>query len=38
MIPVMDIINEKLTTDSLNRLAFEAPIRAALGLAKKTLN
>jgi hypothetical protein len=34
----MDIIDEKLTTDSLDHSRFEAPIRAALGLAKKTLN
>ena len=38
VIPVMDIINEKLTTDSLDCSKFKAPIRAALGLAKKTLN
>jgi hypothetical protein len=38
VIPAMDIIDKKLTTDSLNRSKFEAPIRAALGLAKKTLN
>lgn len=37
-ITTMDVIDEKLTTDSLNRSKFEAPIRAALGLAKKTLN
>lgn len=38
VIPTMDIIDEKLTTDSLNHLSFEAPICATLGLAKKTLN
>jgi len=37
VIPAMDIIDEKLTTDSLNCSKFEAPIRAALGLAKKLL-
>ena len=34
----MDVIDEKLTTDSLNRSKFDASIRASLGLAKKTLN
>jgi len=38
VIPAMDIINEKLTTDSLNHSRFEAPIRTALVLAKKKLN
>jgi hypothetical protein len=38
VIPAMDIIDEKLTTDSLNCSKFEVPICAALGLAKKTLN
>jgi hypothetical protein len=35
VIPAMDIIDKKLTTDSLNRSKFKAPICAALGLAKK---
>ena len=38
VIPAMDIIDEKLTTDSLDRSRFEAPICTALGLTKKTLN
>src|ERR1700683_4505536 len=38
IIPVMDIIDKKLTTDSLDRSIFEAPIHTALGLAQKTLN
>jgi len=38
VIPAMAIIDEKLTTDSLNHSEFEAPIHAALRLAKKTLN
>lgn len=38
IIPVMDVINEKLMTNSLDCLKFEAPIHTALGLAKKTLN
>jgi hypothetical protein len=33
----MDHIDEVLTTDSLN-FKFEAPIRAALDIGKKTLN
>jgi hypothetical protein len=38
VIPAMDVIDEKLTNDSLNRAKFDASIRASLGLAKKTLN
>jgi hypothetical protein len=38
IIPAMDIIDEKFTTDSLDHSRFEAPIRATLGLTKKTLN
>jgi hypothetical protein len=38
VIPAMDVIDEKLTNDSLNRAEFDASIRASLGLAKKTLN
>jgi hypothetical protein len=39
VIPAMAIIDEKLTTESLNHSEFEAPIHAALRLAKKkTLN
>jgi len=38
IIPVMDIINKTLTTDSLDCSRFEAPIHTALGLTKKTLN
>jgi hypothetical protein len=34
----MDVIDEKLTTDSLDRTKFDPAIRASLGLAKKTLN
>jgi hypothetical protein len=34
----MDIIDEKLTMDSLDRSRFDSSIRASLGLAKKTLN
>lgn len=37
VIPAMDHIDETLTTQSRNR-KFEASIRAALGIAKKTLN
>jgi hypothetical protein len=37
VIPAMDHIDETLTTDSLNN-KFEPSIRAALGLAKKTIN
>jgi hypothetical protein len=37
VIPAMDVIDEKLTTDSLDR-TYDAPIHASLGLAKKTLN
>jgi hypothetical protein len=33
----MDLIDEHLTTDSLNP-TLSSPIRAALGLAKKVLN
>ena len=38
IIPVMDVIDKKLTTDSLDRSRFEAPICTTLGLAKNTLN
>jgi hypothetical protein len=34
----MDMIDEKLTNDSLDRSKFDTSIRASLGLAKKTLN
>jgi hypothetical protein len=34
----MDIIDEKLTMDSLDRAKLDSSIRASLGLAKKTLN
>lgn len=37
VIPAMDHIDEALTTQSLNK-KYEPSIRAALGLAKKTLN
>ncbi|GBE82272.1 putative AC9 transposase [Sparassis crispa] len=37
VIPAMDIIDEKLTNDSLDS-DYEPCIRAALGMAKKTLN
>jgi hypothetical protein len=37
VIPAMDLIDQRLTTDSINP-KLSAPIRAALGLAKKTLN
>ena len=38
IIPVVDIIYEKLTTDSLDHSIFEAPICATLGLTEKALN
>lgn len=38
VIPAMDVIDKKLTTDSLRRSSYDAPIHASLGLAKKTLN
>ena len=38
VIPAMDVIDERLTSDSLNRSKYDASIRASLGLAKKTLN
>ena len=38
VIPAMDVIDERLTNDSLNRAKYDVSIRAALGLAKKTLN
>ncbi|GLB45149.1 hypothetical protein LshimejAT787_2000540 [Lyophyllum shimeji] len=38
VIPAMDHIDEVLTTASLNTRTFEPAIRAALSLAKKTLN
>jgi hypothetical protein len=38
IIPAMDVIDEKLTTQSLDRSRFDASIRASLGIAKKTLN
>ncbi|OBZ79481.1 putative AC9 transposase [Grifola frondosa] len=37
VIPAMDHVDERLTTDSINR-AFDPAVRASLGLAKKTLN
>ncbi|KAG1871909.1 hypothetical protein C8R48DRAFT_574709, partial [Suillus tomentosus] len=37
VIPAMDMIDRKLTTDSITR-TYEPAIRASLGLAKKTLN
>jgi hypothetical protein len=37
VIPAMDMMDEKLTSDSLDR-KYDTSIRAALGLAKKTLN
>ncbi|KAG0708537.1 hypothetical protein DFH29DRAFT_794768, partial [Suillus ampliporus] len=37
VIPAMDMIDRKLTTDSIMR-TYEPAIRASLGLAKKTLN
>lgn len=37
VIPAMDMIDQCLTNDSLNR-KLSAPIRSAIGLAKKTLN
>jgi hypothetical protein len=38
VIPAMDLIDKRLTTDSLNQSKYDISIRAALGLAKKTLN
>jgi hypothetical protein len=38
VIPAMDVIDEGLTSDSLNRSKYDASIRSSLGLAKKTLN
>jgi len=38
VIPAKDVIDKRLTTDSLDCSRFEAPIRAALGLTKNTLN
>ena len=37
VIPVMDVIDEKLTTDSLKN-TYKPSIRAALNLGKATLN
>jgi len=37
VIPAMDLIDEKLTTASLDR-KYSPAIRAAIGLAKRTLN
>ena len=37
VIPAMDLIDERLTTDSINR-TLSVPIRAALGIAKTTMN
>lgn len=34
----MDMIDEKLTTDSHRQSSYDGPIRASLGLAKETLN
>lgn len=36
--PLMHVINERLSTDSLNHSAYDASIWASSGLAKKTLN
>jgi hypothetical protein len=38
VILAMDVIDEKLTTQSLDCSRFDASIRASLGIAKKTLN
>jgi hypothetical protein len=38
VIPAMDVIDEQLTNDSLNRTRFDVSIRASLGVAKRTLN
>jgi hypothetical protein len=38
VIPAMDVIDERLTSDSLNCSKYDVSIRASLGLAKKTLN
>lgn len=38
VISAMDIIDEKLTIDSLDHSRFDPSIHAALELAKKTLN
>ncbi|KDQ56488.1 hypothetical protein JAAARDRAFT_132751, partial [Jaapia argillacea MUCL 33604] len=38
VIPAMDLIDETLTTASLDVLKYNASIRASIGLAKKTLN
>jgi hypothetical protein len=38
VIPAMDVIDERLTSDLLNRSKYDVSIRASLGLAKKTLN
>ena len=38
VIPAMDHIDERLTSDSINQAKFEPSIRASLALAKKTLN
>jgi hypothetical protein len=37
VIPTMDLIDERMTTDSINP-ALSVPIRAALGIAKTTMN
>jgi hypothetical protein len=36
VIPAMDVIDEQLTNDSLNRTRFDVSIRASLGVAKRT--
>lgn len=38
VIPTMDVIDERLTSDSLNCLKYDASIHTSLGLTKKTLN
>jgi hypothetical protein len=38
VIPTMDAIDEVLTTQSLDKVHLDPAIRAALSLAKKTLN
>ena len=38
VIPAMDILDERLTSDSLNRTRFDVSIRVSLGIAKRTLN
>ena len=38
VIPAMDVIDEQLMNNSLNRTKYDTPISASPGVAKKTLN